>query len=310
MNALLRQLEFELDRSSPSRLTSVYIGGGTPSTLGPRHYEPLFERFYPLMRDNTEITIEANPNSASKEWLEGIKKLGATRISFGVQSFDDAKLAFLGRAHDSKEAVAAVENAATAGFEHINVDLIYDTAKDTKTLLERDIAAALALPIDHISAYALILEDGTPFAHQSAYKKDDDNLGYFVKSLIPFEHYEVSNFGSYRSRHNIGYWRLEEYIGVGCGAVGFIGGVRRYPQTDLHAYIRDPLAIDTEPLGPEELRLEKIFLGLRSIVGVDKELVDMEKAQILLDEKRLLLRDGRLYNPNFFLADELALFLS
>ncbi len=310
IKALLGQLHFELRRFKVQKLRSIYIGGGTPSTLPAHYYEPIFAALAPFVSSSTEITIEANPNSASKEWLQNIKSLGINRISFGVQSFDEAKLRFLGRAHSPKEAIRAIEEAAKAGIEHINLDLIYDTVCDTKELLQRDIEQALALPIDHISAYALTLEPNTPFADKQEYKKENEELAYFIRDIIPFCHYEVSNFGYYRSLHNLGYWQLHDYIGVGAGAVGFFQDRRFYPPQDLHDYIKEPLAIKEELLTPQDLRLEKIFLGLRSCVGVEESLVDRQKALILLDEQKLIKRGSRLYNPNYFLADELALFLS
>jgi len=310
IQALCKQLRHDLEHTDTRWLHSLYIGGGTPSTIDPRLYEPIFKLLVPLITPHTEITMEANPNSAKAEWLQGVKALGVNRISFGVQSFDDTKLSFLGRAHSAREAIQAIENAARVGFERINIDLIYDTALDTKELLRSDIQLAINLPIDHISTYALILEEGTPFANKREYKKDDEDLGYFIKDLIPFEHYEVSNFGQTPSRHNLGYWRLEEYLGVGCGAVGYKDGQRSYPPQDLKTYLQNPLKKEIELLSPHDLRLEKIFLGLRSCVGVPKSLVDPQKAQILLEEHRLYERGERLYNPNYFLADELALFLS
>ncbi len=180
---------------------------------------------------------------------------------------------------------------------------------DTKKLLQYDIAQALALPIDHISAYALTIEEGTPFAKSPQVAANKEEFGYLVKELITLPQYEVSNFGSYRCRHNLGYWELRPYIGVGCGAVGFDGQSRYYPPSDLHAYIQNPLAIQSERLTSQDLRLERLFLGLRSIVGVERSLCDDNKVDILLKEGKLIQKADRLYNPNFFLADELALYL-
>ncbi len=311
MQALLRQLHSQIALFKPSTLRSIFIGGGTPSTIAPSLYEPLFEVLEPYIGKNTEITTEANPSSATKEWLEGMKKLGIDRISLGVQSFDDEKLRFLGRSHDRKRAIGAIENAYETGFEHISIDLIYDTAKDTKELLRKDILTALSLPIDHLSAYELIIEDDTPFATKSEVKRGDEYLGYFIQESISkkFTWYEVSNYGSYRCMHNIGYWELRNYMGVGCGAVGFLHDTRLYPSRDLFAYIENPLSLKKELLSPEDIRMEKLFLGLRSCVGIDKELVSDEKASLLVDEGKLREKDGKLYNPNYFLADELALFL-
>ena len=310
MQALIVQLQHDIKQYEIDSFKTVYIGGGTPSTIKPALFEEFFAVVAPYLSKETEITIEANPNSATFEWLKAMRDFGANRISFGVQSFDDRKLAFLGRAHRAEDAIKAVENAQKAGFEHINIDLIYETVFDDESFLKKEVDQALQLPIDHISAYALILEENTPFAKKNEYKSKDDTQGYLLKELIPFEQYEVSNFGHYKSRHNLGYWKLEPYLGVGAGAVGFIGNRRYYPTTDLKAYIANPLKRSHEKLDQNDLRLEKIFLGLRSIVGVEKNLVDATKAQILIDEGKLELKGDRLYNKNYFLADEIALFLS
>jgi len=311
MQALLKQLRAHIELFNPSSFSSIFIGGGTPSTIEPHLYEPIFETIAPYIGKECEITIEANPKSATKEWLKSIKALGVNRLSLGVQSFNEAKLRFLGRAHNPKEAIEAIENGSKVGFSHISIDLIYDSALDTKNLLKKDIALALSLPIDHLSAYELILEENTPFSDKEEYKKDDESLNYFVKEQISTKlpWYEVSNYGIYQCRHNRGYWELKEYMGIGAGAVGFLKNRRLYPQTDLLAYIKNPLKLKEEHLTPQELRTEKIFLGLRSSVGVDKSLLDSQKVDILTQAKKVIQKGDKVYNPNYFLADEIALFL-
>lgn len=175
MQALCRQLTFELKRFSvaPKAIESLFIGGGTPSTVAPKLYEKLFEVLTPYLDENIEITSEANPNSATYEWLLSMRKLGVNRISFGVQSFDDAKLKLLNRAHTSTQAKDALLNAKKAGFENISLDLIYATLGDTKELLENDLEIAFLLPINHLSAYALTIEEGTPFEKSRRCHKRD-----------------------------------------------------------------------------------------------------------------------------------------
>ncbi|MRJ03021.1 MAG: radical SAM family heme chaperone HemW [Epsilonproteobacteria bacterium] len=281
LEGLLKQLEFELE--GVEELETIYIGGGTPSTLTVGELERLFSLLEPLLSPESEITIEANP-TATREWIEGAA-LFANRISFGVQSFNREKLRFLGRNHTPKEAVEKVEWAVQAGFKRISIDLIYGCSCDTPSLLEEDIARALSLPIDHISAYALTLEEGTPFWGDHSKINPDEELGYTVRELIgeKLEQYEVSNFGN-PSIHNLGYWELKEYIA-------------------------HPLERRVEILTQEELRTERLFLGLRSRVGVDLHLLDRERVQLLLEEGKVRLENGRVYATNYFLADELALFL-
>ena len=317
MDALYQQLSFELERFDvkPQSLETLFIGGGTPSTISPELYAPIFELLHPYLKKNAEITTEANPNSATKEWLKGMKNLGVNRVSFGVQSFNAKKLKALNRAHNPQQAKDAILYAKKLGFEHLSLDLIYNYQGDTKALLLDDIKEAFSLPIDHISAYELTIEDGTKFSTTPEVRQENENLAFFVTHEIEkrgFKAYEISNFGTYQSKHNRGYWELKNYIGAGAGAVGFLKDIRYYPQTDIEAYVAKPIHITEEPLTSDELLTEKIFLGLRSSVGIQKSLLSdkmIEKANILCEKKKLLCDETRYYNDNFFLSDELALYI-
>jgi len=316
MKALLVQLEHELQRfeASEASIESLFIGGGTPSTVKPELYRPLFEMLRPYLKKDAEITSEANPNSATAPWLEGMYALGVNRISFGVQSFNNEKLRRLGRAHSADEASAALLRAKKAGFEHLSLDLIYGVDNDTKALLAHDLLEAFSLPIDHLSAYALTIEEGTPFAATPDVANEKLALTeWFLQSIKErFVSYEISNFGDYRSRHNMGYWEYKDYIGLGSGAVGFLKNERFYPTSDVKAYIDNPLAIQSELLSDESIRTEKIFLGLRSVVGVDETILtekELRYARLLVDEKKLIAQNGRFFNKEYLLSDELALFI-
>jgi len=317
MLALHTQLTYELKRFKASKdsIETLFIGGGTPSTVSPELYRPIFELLEPYLQKNAEITTEANPNSATMQWLEGMQTLGVNRVSFGVQSFHADKLKNLNRAHDPQEAKTAIVNAHSLGFSHISLDLIYNYQGDTKTLLLNDIKTAFSLPIDHISAYELTIEDGTKFSSSPEVRQNDENLAFFVKEEIEkrgFKAYEISNYGSYQSKHNQGYWELKDYIGAGAGAVGFLKDKRFYPSTNIDMYIADPLHIQEELLTSEELLTEKIFLGLRSHVGISKSILTdkmIEKAEFLCKENKLLSNTSHYYNDNFFLSDELALYI-
>jgi len=315
MQSICVQLQYELERFKPSHgdIKTIFIGGGTPSTINPSYYQDFFSIIKPYIDPNTEITAEANPNSATPLWMEGMKALRVNRLSFGVQSFDDAKLHNLGRAHNKIQAIDAIKNAHAMGFEHISLDLIYNARGDTKELLKKDIDTAFSLPIDHISAYELTIEDKTNFTDKD--RQIDDSLAFFVAEEITkkgFEHYEISNFGTYQSRHNKGYWNLENYIGIGAGAVGFLNDTRLYPLTDIDGYIANPLDIKEERLTSEEILTEKIFLGLRSTVGIEISILPAhirQKADFLVNSGKLAKSATRYYNPNLFLSDEIALYL-
>ncbi|MBU0720690.1 radical SAM family heme chaperone HemW [bacterium] len=318
MKALYIQLEFELKRfkAEKNSIETIFIGGGTPSTVSPKLYEPIFKLLKPYLACGSECTSEANPNSATKEWLLGMWNLGINRISFGVQSFNNEKLKLLNRAHSPIQAKEAVCNAKEIGFENISLDLIYATLGDTKELLRHDIQTAFSLPINHISAYALTIEEGTPFESKPQMSKENLKLTSWIFKEIQahgFEQYEISNFGKYKSRHNMGYWLYKDYIGVGSGAVGKLESQRYYPSAVLEEYIKNPLEIKSETLRDEDKKIEQTFLGFRSCLGVHGALLDKNekvRADILVDENKLTEENGIYYNPDYLLADEITLFLS
>jgi len=317
MLSLEKQLRYEIKRFKvkEKEIETIFIGGGTPSTVDPKLYEPIFKILKPLLKDNAEVTSEANPNSATKEWLQGMYDLGVNRISFGVQSFNEEKLKNLNRAHSPEQAITAVKTAHEIGFKNLSLDLIYNYDGDTEALLKYDIAQAFKLPINHISAYELTIESGTKFASIPKVRQENDELAFFVADEITkrgFKHYEISNFGTYQSTHNKGYWNLKDYMGLGSGAVGFLKNTRYYPTTDIDLYIKEPLLIKEEPLTADELLTERLFLGLRSNVGVDEKVLDeaMKKRADFLVEKEKLIKEDNIYrNMNYFIADELVLYI-
>ncbi len=349
MKALHRQLAHELEcfGTTPDSIETLFIGGGTPSTISPELYAPIFELLDRYLHPQAEITVEANPNSATPSWTKGMHDLGVNRLSLGVQSFDAHKLKMLGRVHSPQQAKEAILLAHAIGIPHLSMDIIYNYNGDTRAGLALDIETALALPIEHLSAYELTIEANTPFAKTPHVRQDNDDLAFFVADTIKqhgFEHYEISNFGTYQSRHNLGYWELKDYIGVGAGAVGFRGlasrdlsqsdepfaglfaecgtqspeyenmrtATRYYPPTDIDAYIHDPLAIREEHLTADDLLTERIFLGLRSRVGIKRTLLPeamRTRADLLTQEGKLTATTTHYFNPDFFLADEIALFL-
>lgn len=317
MLSLETQLDYELVRYDlkPHSIESVFIGGGTPSCVNVTLYEAIFEKLKPYLTSDVEITTEANPNSASKEWLEGIFGLGVNRVSFGVQSFNDEKLKLLGRSHSSTMAKEALNSAYEVGFKNISLDLIYGLRGDTKELLLKDIDSAFSFNINHLSAYELSIEEGSVYAKKAYMKKENLALAKWVIKEIQkrgFIHYEISNFGIYQSRHNRGYWEYKEYIGLGSGAVGKLKSSRLYPTKDIEEYIKNPLLITTEELSSEDEKLERLFLGFRSNVGVKASLLneaELKKAYILVQEKRLEFREATFFNNNYLLSDEIALYI-
>ena len=318
MEALLTQLKYELKRFNATKnsIETIFIGGGTPSTVAPELYQPIFNLLSSYLQKDVEITSEANPNSATFQWLKGMKELGVNRISFGVQSFNAQKLKLLNRAHTPQMAKDALLNAAKIGYKNISLDLIYATLGDTKELLQNDINTAFSLPINHLSAYALTIEEGTAFESRPEMSSEQLELTQWIFKEIKkhdFEQYEISNFGSYKTSHNLGYWSYKDYIGAGAGAVGKLNLTRFYPTADIEKYISNPLAIKEEQLSQEEKRLEQIFLGFRSCIGVSMKILTNEekiKSSILLKANKLTLKNTVLYNPDYLLSDEIALYLT
>ncbi|MCR8678368.1 MULTISPECIES: radical SAM family heme chaperone HemW [Campylobacter] len=295
------------------KISTIFIGGGTPSSVDARLYDEIFEYLRPNLNKDCEITSEANPNSANLKWLNHMRELGVNRLSLGAQSFNEKKLKFLGRIHNSKRIFKAVEDAKIAGFKNINVDIMYGTKLDTKALISSEIQALKELEITHISAYSLMLE--SEFSSKISYQKDSPILAkYLINSLenIGFNQYEISNFGQI-CKHNLDYWQGDDYYGFGAYAVGTIGLKRYKGATNLKNYIANPFKKSIEKLSLEDKRSERVFLGLRSIIGVSLSDLssNMQKtAEILIKERKLILKNGRIYNPNFLLADEIYLYLS
>ena len=317
MEAVTAQLRNDLERFGIDKksLMTLFIGGGTPTTVEANLYEPFFEELEEYLCADAEITTEANPNSATTQWLETMKKFGVNRISFGVQSFYDDKLRLLGRAHKALDAQNGVERAEKAGFDHISIDLIYATALDTPKRVESEIKQALQLPINHLSAYELTIEAGTVFERKPHMRVESVEQAKTVRSLLKnsgWEEYEVSNFGLFRCRHNLGYWEYRPYLGIGSGAVARIRNRRFFPHSLPERYIADPLFKEVETLTDTQMFEEQIFLGLRSCAGVGFDILDekmKKRAKLLESEGKLVFKEDRYYNPDFLLSDEISLFI-
>lgn len=321
--ALKEDIIFQLKQFNiqSNQIKTLFIGGGTPSCVDAYNYEDIFKILYPLLDKNVEISCEANPNSATLNWLKNMKNLGVNRISFGAQSFHPKKLHFLGRIHNQEMIIKALENANKVGFKNINLDLIYDTKLDNKKMLEFELLhlKQTKVLITHLSAYNLTIESNTAFAKKEHFKKNAPNLmKFFIKQLLEldFFQYEISNFSKTKSqicKHNLAYWQGKNYLACGLSAVGFYENKRFYTAKNLKNYIENPTFRSIEQLSSKDLNLEHLFLGLRSIVGIDETKLNQwqkDKINILLKEKKLFYKNKRYFNPNFLISDELALYLS
>jgi oxygen-independent coproporphyrinogen-3 oxidase len=274
-------LTYKFDSSF--KISSIFFGGGTPSLLEPKFIEKLLDPFFEnyTLTENCEITLETNPGTVDFQKLKDFKNIGINRLSIGVQSFDDAELKFLTRIHDKKLATETVKNGRKAGFENINLDLIFNLPKQTREIWELNLNTALDLPISHISAYSLILERGTILNKLIIDKKVKMNEDDFNASLYEstneflqkrdFRQYEVSNFckTGYECEHNLAYWHHKNYIGFGPSAHSFLNGKRWWNFSGVKQYInkmeeKGNAVCGEEVLSAKELLAEYVMLALRS----------------------------------------------
>jgi oxygen-independent coproporphyrinogen III oxidase len=290
MDPYLSALHAELDLlAAPGwardvTLGTVFLGGGTPSLLEPEALATVLEHLrtcWSLAAD-AEITVECNPESVTREQLARYRAAGVTRVSLGVQALDDAVLARLGRLHDARGARAAFDAAREAGCDDVSVDLMYGLPGLTAETWAAGVEGVLDWKPDHVSAYALTLDGGSPWGAAGVQDLPDEDTvvaQYWALARTAgergFEHYEVSNYArpGHRARHNLGYWRAGEYLAAGPGACGFIGGVRWGNIKPLSRW-RAAIAVSTLPvetaerLTPRQRLAERLILGLRTSDGV------------------------------------------
>jgi len=270
-------------RNDNNLLETIYIGGGTPSVVDFVFYKDLFEFLSGLnnISANAEITMEINPGTIDLNYLKNIRNLGINRLSIGVQSFDDKILKFINRIHNSEEAIETVKLAQRAGFENISIDLIYGLPEQTSDGWEKTLNRALTLGINHISTYGLKIEENTEFfRHKPKNLPDDEKQSQIYLKTIEvlenkgFNHYEISNFSKKgkESRHNLCYWKNQEYYGFGLSAHGYLEGIRYSNTENLEEYLKNPTKRAFEnPVSSSERLEEAIFLGLRLTAGINTE---------------------------------------
>lgn len=268
-------------------LETLYLGGGTPSLLGADGVRRLMDRLRHRFRlDGAEVTLEANPDDILPEAARAWVQAGINRVSIGAQSFDDRALAWMHRTHDAARIALGVDAARAAGIENLSLDLIFALPDGVRRSWADDLDRALALRPTHLSLYGLTIEPATPLARwrdraSVAEAPDERYAGEFLEAHARlreagFEHYEVSNFArpGRRARHNSSYWRHVPYAGFGPAAHSFDGGRRRWNTREYAAWAaevragRDPVS-GTEVLSEDDLLAERIYLGLRTLDGVD-----------------------------------------
>jgi oxygen-independent coproporphyrinogen-3 oxidase len=273
---------------------SLFLGGGTPSLLPPEAVATLLAdaRQGLGLAPDAEVTLEANPEGLHVERLRAFRAAGVTRLSLGVQALDDALLRRLGRTHSAADAAAAYRAARAAGFENVSVDLLYACPGQGLGTWVRTLDEALGWAPDHLSAYALTLEPATPFGRRPPGGLPDEDLQVAqFDALVErvaragLARYEVSNFArpGRRSRHNLGYWRREDYVGLGPGAHGALGAVRYWTLRSeprwRAAVLAGGFSIDGwERLSDRQVAAERLVLGLRLAEGVPREWLERDVA--------------------------------
>lgn len=300
VDALIKEIEGYRGSFEDSLVSTVFMGGGTPSILKPEQTEEIFETLYKNfhIESNAEITMEVNPGTASPEKISAWKNAGINRLSIGLQSVNEKELKLLGRIHDYSQFLDTFNMASRAGFDNINVDLISAVPGQTKESWVKTLNTVAGLNPRHISAYSLIVEKGTPFyemyGEQTAKGKksghtflplpdeEEERLMYEATRQVleakDYHQYEISNYAKdgYECRHNLGYWERVPYLGIGLGASSLIHNTRFHNTTDYREYLqkisrKETISREIEHLSLNAQMEEFMFLGLRKIKGISLE---------------------------------------
>ena len=281
VNRYLDALKKEIKKSYKGEvITSLYIGGGTPSSLSLKELEKLFDilKIFNLSMD-CEVTLEANPDSLSLDKIEFLKEIGVNRVSIGVETINDRLQSILERKTKKNQVVTCINNLKKVGINNINVDLIYAIEKETLEDLENDLAFFISLDVPHISTYSLIIEDNTKLklnGIENIDKSLDRCMYDFISKTLKdngYIHYEISNFAkpNFSSKHNLKYWYNLEYYGFGGGASGYIGNIRYTNTRSITKYIEGKTICEKEILTKKDEMFYEIMLGFRTNRGIDKK---------------------------------------
>lgn len=286
VDALCTELRERSNYAGSEPIDTIYIGGGTPSTLTIEQLRKITDTIYATytIANEPEVTIECNPDDLTPEFLSRLRSLPFNRISMGIQSFDDAQLKRLGRRHNADKARAAVANARAAGYNNISIDLMFALPGSTANSWQRDLESAITLRPQHLSAYNLMYEEGTPL-HRALHRGDileaseEENIQQFhllIRTMknAGYRHYEISNFAlpGYESRHNSSYWNDTSYIGCGAAAHSYNGESRQWNIADIKEYIKGVETgkqnFEFEHLSEEERYNDAILTRLRTADGI------------------------------------------
>lgn len=294
VDTLCKELEMRKYFLNEETIHSIYFGGGTPSQLSVKQISKILTKTYELfsIADDCEITIEVNPDDVSSDFAQQLQSLPINRISMGVQTFNDETLRFINRRHTSIEAIKAVHTLQHAGYNNISIDLMFGFPGQNISDWESDIAQALQLNVQHISAYSLMYEEGTQLFRMlekgNIVEIDEELSLQMYQTLIlnlksaGFIHYEISNFSlpGFHSRHNSSYWNNTSYLGIGAGAHSYDGTKRQWNISDISQYIdginKNTPALETETLTTQQKYNEAVMTRLRTSQGLDTLMIKHE----------------------------------
>ena len=265
------------------RVISMFIGGGTPTLVDAGYIQRVIDACRAIVpfEPDAEITIEGNPGTLTPEKLAAFRRAGVNRLSLGAQSFDDGLLRSLGRIHTAAQIGQAVTMARDAGFDSINLDLMYALPGQGMNQWKDTLDAATALGVEHISAYSLIVEPGTPMAARvasgTAIVPEDDAVNAMQRAAIDrlsaagYRRYEISNYArpGFECRHNLVYWNRGDYLGLGCAAHSLMGGRRFHNPDSLDEYLSGGRRLDEVVLTPQDEMEETLMLSTRTVRGLD-----------------------------------------
>ncbi|WP_158735049.1 radical SAM family heme chaperone HemW [Alteribacillus sp. YIM 98480] len=292
VDALGKEIRDTFSINQGQSISSVYIGGGTPTALNNDELEKVIldiKSNAPLLENELEFTVEVNPGEAGLDKLQLMQSLGVNRLSIGVQSFDSSLLKKIGRSHSAKEALKTIDLAREAGFENISIDLMFGLPGQTMQMWQETIATMLDQNIPHVSAYSLKIEEKTMFYNWQRQGKlqtiPEDKEAQMYEELVSrlqasgYDTYEISNFAKkgFESRHNQVYWENKEYFGFGAGAHGYVNGNRYANIAPLTHYIKalqqgESAVKETHKVTTQEMMEEEMFMGLRMKKGVKEEI--------------------------------------
>lgn len=317
--ALERELEARIDEIPTQELTTIYIGGGTPSQLTPSQLKKLFLVLESKLNLSNlkEVTIEVNPDDITPDYATEISSLPINRVSMGIQSFNDRLLQLIGRRHNSQKAIEAYQILRNAGINNLSIDLMFSLPTQNLQEWESSINQAIELCPEHISAYDLSYEAGSVLTRklkQGEFEACSDETSIAMYNMLVdklaeagYEHYEISNFAlsGYRSQHNSGYWKGKPYLGLGASAHSFDGKVRRANFANTSLYINNVLegkpTFEVEELSPRESYNETIFTRLRTADGVDLNYIEQKYGKKNLQH---LLREAASYITEGYLTEQ------